>query len=130
MSSDNQELTLFTVNRRFYEAFSTLDIEEMSKIWEHSERVHCIHPGWPLLSGWEIVRKSWETIFSNTTLMHFALEEVKITVQGECGWVDCIENITSVIDGAAASFAIQTTNIYTLEDDTWLMVHHHGSAHR
>lgn len=129
MLSDDQDLGLSAINNRFYEAFSTLDIEEMAKVWELSDRVRCIHPGWPSLSGWDTIRQSWETIFRNSTLMHFTLTAVKSSAHGDCGWVDCVENITAVIDGKATSFAVQATNIFVRHNEGWRMVHHHGSAY-
>ena len=115
-------------NLRFYNAFGSLDIDEMDRIWETSERVLCIHPGWRLLTGWEKVRKSWESIFDNTTLMHFAITDAQVTVQGDCAWVSCLENITSVVDGSASNFAIQATNVFVRGNSGWFMVHHHGSG--
>lgn len=114
-------------NLRFYQAFSTLDIAEMEKVWENSDRVLCIHPGWNLLVGWEPVMKSWEGIFNNSTLMHFNITDAEAKVEGNCGWVSCVENITSVIDGKASNFSIQATNVFVQSDDGWRIVHHHAS---
>ena len=114
-------------NLRFYQAFSTLDIAEMEKVWENSDRVLCVHPGWNLLVGWEPVMKSWEGIFSNSTLMHFNITDAEAEVEGNCGWVSCVENITSVIDGKASNFSIQATNVFVQSDDGWRIVHHHAS---
>ena len=114
-------------NLRFYQAFSTLDIAEMEKVWENSDRVLCIHPGWNLLVGWEPVMKSWEGIFTNSTLMHFNITDAEAKVEGNCGWVSCVENITSVIDGKASNFSIQATNVFVRSDDGWRIVHHHAS---
>lgn len=38
-------------NRAFYQAFETLDIQEMEKVWLRAPHIKCIHPGWPLLAG-------------------------------------------------------------------------------
>ena len=114
-------------NLRFYQAFSTLDIAEMEKVWENSDRVLCIHPGWNLLVGWGPVMKSWEGIFSNSTLMHFNITDAEAKVEGNCGWVSCVENITSVIDGKASNFSIQATNVFVQSGDGWRIVHHHAS---
>ena len=115
-------------NLRFYDAFSSLDIREMDKAWEASDRVLCVHPGWRILTGWEQVRKSWENIFHNTTLMHFQITDTQVTIQGDCAWVSCMENITSVVDGKASSFAVQATNIFVRGEGGWLMVHPHASG--
>ena len=105
-----------------------LAIEDMDKVWENSDRVLCIHPGWRALVGWEEVRKSWEGIFYNTTLMHFNLTETQVVVHGDSAWVTCVENITSVVDGSASNFGVQATNVFVRDDGGWVIVHHHGSA--
>ncbi len=125
---ENPELaSLLEANLKFYEAFSTLDIDAMDGIWEHSERTRCMHPGWPLITGWEGVRQSWDNIFNNTTMMHFIITEAQPVIQGDIGWVDCIENVTSLVDGRATGFAARSTNIFAKSGDQWLMVHHHAS---
>lgn len=42
-------------NQAFYDAHEACDLEAVSVVWEHSDRVVCVHPGWPILRGWEIV---------------------------------------------------------------------------
>ena len=116
------------VNLRFYEAFGSLDIAEMQQVWETSPRAMCLHPGWRLLTGWEEIRASWEGIFRNTTLMHFNITDTQVVVQGDCAWVSCVENISSVIDGRASNFGIQATNVLVRSDDGWRIVHHHASG--
>ena len=124
---DAELASLLEANLKFYEAFSTLDIDAMDAIWEPSERTRCMHPGWPLITGWKGVRQSWDNIFLNTTMMHFIITEAQPVIEGEIGWVDCVENVTSLVDGRATSFAARSTNIFAKSDDRWLMVHHHAS---
>ena len=124
---DAELASLLEANLKFYEAFSTLDIDAMDAIWEPSERTRCMHPGWPLITGWEGVRQSWDNIFRNTTMMHFIITEAQPVIEVEIGWVDCVENVTSLVDGRATSFAARSTNIFAKSDDRWLMVHHHAS---
>ena len=128
VQEDPDVSAVVAANLRFYEAFGSLDIDLMEEVWETSDRVLCIHPGWALLKGWVDVRKSWETIFFNTTLMHFNITDTQVVIQGDFAWVSCVENITSVVDGRAANLAVQATNIFLRREDAWLMVHHHGSA--
>jgi len=129
MGQDDSDVgAVIAANLRFYEAFGSLDIQEMEKVWEPSHRVLCIHPGWRLLTGWEQVRKSWEAIFNNTSLMQFNITDTQVTVHGDSAWVSCVENITSVVDGRASNFSVQATNIFVQVEGGWLMVHHHGSG--
>ena len=46
-------------NKVFYEAFETLDIQKMDKLWLQDDSVKCVHPGWEICSGWPDVRDSW-----------------------------------------------------------------------
>lgn len=114
-------------NARFYRAFETLDIAEMDAVWAHGAHVTCVHPGWPLLVGWEAVRTSWETIFNNTAEMSFTLSAVRAIRAGEIGWVTCTENILSEIRGRVSVTSVLATNIYERDGDQWLLVHHHAS---
>jgi ketosteroid isomerase-like protein len=114
-------------NARFYRAFETLDIAEMDRVWAHGDRVQCVHPGWPLLSGWDAVRASWETIFANTAEMRFTVSDVRTFVGGELAWVTCTENILSDVAGRVSVTAILATNLFAREADGWRLVHHHAS---
>jgi ketosteroid isomerase-like protein len=114
-------------NARFYRAFETLDIAEMDQVWAHDEHARCVHPGWPLLSGWDAVRTSWETIFANTEEMRFTLSDVNVNVHGTLAWVTCTENILSEVQGRVTVTSILATNLFERAADGWRLVHHHGS---
>jgi ketosteroid isomerase-like protein len=114
-------------NARFYRAFETLDIAEMDQVWAHGEHARCVHPGWPLLSGWDAVRTSWETIFANTEEMRFTLSDVNVNVRGPLAWVTCTENILSDVQGRVTVTSILATNLFERGADGWRLVHHHAS---
>jgi len=114
-------------NARFYRAFETLDIAEMDRVWAHGEHVQCVHPGWPLLSGWDAVRTSWETIFTNTAEMRFTVSDVHAVVGDEVAWVTCTENILSEVAGRVSVTTILATNLFERSPGGWRLVHHHAS---
>jgi ketosteroid isomerase-like protein len=114
-------------NQRFYRAFEALDLGEMDKVWAHGDDVKCVHPGWPLLSGWPAVRASWEAIFDGTGEMRFTIADVQIAVGGDLAWVTCTENILSQVGGRVAVTSVLATNIFQHGPDGWLMTHHHAS---
>ena len=118
---------LKAVNQSFYDAFSDLDISIMDNVWEDSQRVVCVHPGWTPLIGWEAVRMSWDRIFQNANLMQFQVRYLNIVVQGEFGSVTCVEGITSVVAGTASNFSTFATNIFARREDGWRMIAHHAS---
>lgn len=115
-------------NQRFYDAFGALDIDLMDSVWEASPQALCVHPGWPPIVEWEPIRDSWQRIFDNTTLMHFNIQYVNVVVAGDCGWVTCVENITSVLQGQASNFGILATNIFLRTPLGWRMIAHHASS--
>jgi ketosteroid isomerase-like protein len=114
-------------NARFYRAFEALDVRQMDHVWAHGEHVRCVHPGWPLLCGWDTVRASWERIFENTEEMRFTLGGVSVHVGGDLAWVTCTENILSEVDGRVSVTAILATNLFERDADGWRLVHHHAS---
>jgi ketosteroid isomerase-like protein len=114
-------------NARFYRAFETLDLAEMDAVWRHAAHVRCVHPGWPLLSGWEAVRASWATIFSNTAEIRFTISEAVVTVHGDLGWVTCTENILGQVGDRVSVTSVLATNLFERGDDGWRMIHHHAS---
>lgn len=114
-------------NEAFYRAFETLNIKEMEKVWLQADHIKCVHPGWPLLSGWGPIMTSWERIFTNTQSMRFSLSDIRLEVSGTLGWAVLIENLdTHGPDGVSRS-QILTTNLFEQSDGQWLMVHHHAS---
>ena len=114
-------------NASFYRAFEALDLRAMDEVWAHGEHVKCVHPGWPLLTGWGAVRASWEAIFANTQEMRFTLTDVHVAAAGELAWVTCTENILSETDGRVGVTSILATNLFERDAGGWRMVHHHAS---
>ena len=99
----------------------------MDGVWEDSERVVCVHPGWSPLIGWEAVRMSWDRIFRNANLMQFQVRYLNVVIQDDFGSVTCVEGITSVVSGQASNFSTFATNIFARREDGWRMIAHHAS---
>jgi ketosteroid isomerase-like protein len=114
-------------NARFYTAFETLDLAEMDKVWLHGADARCVHPGWPLLTGWDAIRQSWETIFANTAEMRFTISDVYVLASRDIAAVTCTENILSEVGGRVTVTSVLTTNLFERGADGWKMVHHHAS---
>ena len=123
----SDESEVIEANARFYQAFEALDITEMDRVWAHGAHVKCVHPGWPLLTGWEAVRESWDTIFTNTEEMRFTLSNVSAAVGGDLAWVTCTENILSEVAGRVGVTAILATNLFERDGADWRLIHHHAS---
>lgn len=114
-------------NERFYQAFEALDLGRMDAVWAHTEYVKCVHPGWPLLVGWDAVRDSWRVIFENTAEMRFTIADVSAMATGTLAWVTCTENILQSVQGRISVTSVLATNLFERGADGWRLVHHHAS---
>ncbi|MBI1736756.1 MAG: nuclear transport factor 2 family protein [Candidatus Rokubacteria bacterium] len=114
-------------NARFYRAFEALDLAAMDDVWEHGAHVKCVHPGWPLLTGWDAVRESWRVIFENTAEVRFTISDVAVVASGAIAWVTCTENILQSVRDRLSVTSVLATNLFTRTPDGWRMIHHHAS---
>ena len=86
-----------------------------------------MHPGWPMIAGWDAVRASWQTIFENTQEMRFTLSDVTVNVGADLAWVTCTENILAEVGERISVTAILATNLFERTDSGWRLSHHHAS---
>lgn len=111
-------------NKAFYAAFEARDLDAMSLLWEHSDRIVCTHPGWASLRGWGQVAASFFALFQNSQHLQFILTKEKAEVAGEVGWVTVDENILQT-DSATTVSAL---NLFVRDSDgDWVLVAHHAS---
>ncbi len=122
--SEPQVQELLELNQAFYEAFEARDLDAMSDLWEHSDRVTCTHPGWTVLRGWGAVAASWVAMFQGPQRIQFILTDARVEVAGDTGWVTLDENII----GADAGSTVSALNLFVRTDGGWRLVAHHGSA--
>jgi len=126
IATDDSE-ALREANAAFYRAVEELDLAAMEKLWLHESWVRCIHPGWDLLVGWDLVRQSWEQIFSGTRWIRVTPTSVDVRLLGEVGMVGCAENITATSDGDVGVAVAQATNLFLRTGEEWRLIHHHSS---
>jgi ketosteroid isomerase-like protein len=110
-------------NRAFYEAFEAGDMDAMSDLWEHSDRVVCTHPGWRALHGWGAVAASFFALFQHATTQ-FILTGEAAEVVGDVAWVVVEENVL----GPDAGDAVATLNLFVRAPEGWRLVAHQGAA--
>ncbi len=114
------------VNRRYYDAFETADLDAMSALWERSPRVTCTHPGWSTLRGWRQVASSFYALFARGAANQFVLTREQAMVVGDMAWMSVDENLL----GDQGGVTVATVNIFVRDGDgwPWRMVCHHGSV--
>lgn len=110
-------------NDAFYRAFEGAELAAMDRVWEHSDRVSCTHPGMPAVHGWDAVRLSWEAILGGGGVPQFIVTEEQVTVVGDAAWVVGVENM--ILPGGSGAGSV--VNTFVRGDQGWLMVGHHGA---
>ncbi|MGH9188385.1 MAG: nuclear transport factor 2 family protein [Acidimicrobiales bacterium] len=115
---------VIAANRAFYDAFEARDMDAMSEVWEHSDRVVCTHPGWPTLRGWGAVAGSWFALFGGPQQVQFILTNLRAEIEGDAAWVTVDENLLGGPSGVTAA----ALNLFVREADAWRMVAHHASG--
>lgn len=136
----SDEEAVRAANAAFYAALEGCDLDAMSDVWEHSDRVTVTHPGWPTIRGWGKVAASWSAIFRNTGYIQFVLTEEEVNVEGGTAWVTLDENIIQSVEdepvpeGGLAPLAgarATAVNVFVRDAVTgsgrWLMVAHHSA---
>jgi ketosteroid isomerase-like protein len=119
----------------FYDAFEARDLDAMSELWEHSDRVVCTHPGWRTLRGWGAVSGSWFALFRGPNPLQFILTDEVVVVDGDLAWVTGDENLIGSGPGDVGDLGgtVAALNLFRRHPtdhggERWLLVAHHGSA--
>jgi ketosteroid isomerase-like protein len=110
-------------NQAFYDAHEQRDMAAMREVWEHTDRVVCVHPGWPILRTWRVVEESWRRILEGPGRNHFIVTNDVVAVHGDLAWVTLDENL---VQGASTG-TVAATNVFAQSADGWKMILHHGS---
>ncbi len=116
-----------SANQAFYHAFSNKDIKSMRLLWWQGSTCLCIHPGGRVLTGWESIQASWESIFSNTDCLEIDIEIIKLEIDRSLAYVVVRETVLQSSGGRKLKAQSIATNIFQNMAQKWYLVHHHGS---
>ena len=119
---------VISINEEFYRSLEALNLDRMEKVWLDAEWVTCVHPGGPMLTGWEVIRDSWEQIFKGTQNIRFELTDTGVRIENRTAWVTCTESILHLSTSGVSNVAAAATNIFLKTEDGWRLVLHHASA--
>lgn len=123
----DERATIAETHRNFYRALRGRDMRLMDTVWLHEDWVCCVHPGWPMLTGWKAIRQSWVDIMSSDQRLQIMPSQVVIRIEYHLAWVTCVENITTYSDAELQTGVAQATNLFQRVDNDWKMIHHHAS---
>ena len=107
---------IIEANRLFYEAFSLADMEKMHAIWSHETEVSVVHPGHPMLRGYDRVLASWDEILGAASQFDIACENIEVFAHDDMAYVVCNE----VLPG----HLLVATNIFVRIGSQWKIIHH------
>ena len=122
------ELEILNVNENFYQAFNRGDLDLMKSVWAQNDSVVCIHPGWEVLRGFDVIIQSWEKIFVGSENLEIKLSEIKVSGDGGMVWVSCQENLFAMSMSGVQVSKVHATNLFEKVRDQWKMVLHHASS--
>ncbi len=127
MNKTSETEEILKINKLFYQALGTRDMNLMSLVWKKDQKVGCIHPGWTVIRGWEAIIQNWESIFDPSDQVNITISDVDIEVRENLAWLTCIQ-IMEYIKRKPVSYNIsQSTNIFEKTPEGWLMILHHAS---
>jgi len=125
MHTDQQ---ILTSNQNFYDAFNKQDLGMMRGVWQDNIHARCIHPGWPVLKGYDEIMQSWEDIFHHNQHMEIKVSDADVMIQENFAWVSCQENLFSIKMTGVQSSKVHATNLFQRVGGDWKMIHHHAAA--
>jgi ketosteroid isomerase-like protein len=113
-------------NAQLYAAFETGDVDLMESVWDDTDALVCVHPGWPMLRGRAAVLRSWSAVMANTDYIQFFLTDVEVSVHGDTAVVTCTENVLTSAD-VGENASVVATNVFVRRPSGWRLQVHHGS---
>src|SRR5690606_40235044 len=118
---DPVERDVLAVNAAFYEAFRARNFTAMVSLWARVAPVACVHPGLLPIVGREAVLRSYRGILSHPEAPTLRCSSERAHVLGTSAFVTCLEG------NPGQEPRLVATNIFTLEDGRWRLVHHQAA---
>ncbi len=110
---------VLAANQTFYQAFAARDIAAMEALWATEFPVACIHPGWNVLRGRDLVIASWRSILGSDSSPDVMCGNASAHVLGESAFVICEEQV--------ADDVLIATNVFVREHGAWKLAHHQAA---
>lgn len=114
-------------NRRFYQIVENLNLDEMAEVWLTTPNCRCVHPGGPLLVGWDAVREGWRLLFESVHDLRIELSRLELHMEGSVAWVTCLERTTRTTVTGVEHPVYTASNLFVLHQGEWKLAQHHSS---
>lgn len=117
---------VLAANAALYDAFESGDVAAMSALWDDTDGVSCVHPGWPALHGRRQVLHSWSALMAGGETT-FLVTGATVSVDGDTAVVTCVEDVLTALESGGQAQACVATNVFRRRGDRWRLVVHHAS---
>ena len=118
-------------NGELYAAIEVGDGDRLAAMWDTTDDIVCVHPGWPAVSGRSRVLRSWAVIMANTAYIQFFSTDVAVTVDGDVAVVTCEHGLLARTDDSDTGFGetarVVASNVFRRRPDGWRLWSHHAS---
>ncbi len=114
-----EQAKILKANEAFYQAFRSSNYTAMDELWARKTPVSVIHPRWPGVTGRKNVMATWHNIMIKGKPPQVKAVSPTVIITGKTAYVLCYEDLGGAI--------MVATNIFTLENGAWRMIHHHAS---
>ena len=113
----------------FIAAIMARDIDAMDKVWAHEPYATFIGPlSTTVVTGWDGVRKAWETRFSQFDRVTITVSESHVRTNANAAWAVGIEKVELLRkNGDRLTFDAFVTNVFENRDGRWLLVSHQAT---
>lgn len=129
-ADENALAEVKTVSDAFYAALNdmlegTPVSAEIAPLWLEAEGVTALHPIGGRDTGLNTLIGAFDGVASLATGGTLMLDEQAIAVFGDTAVETGVETGTATLAGEETLLGYRVTNVYTLTEDGWRMVHHH-----
>ena len=128
---DEDVAAVVAANAELYAAIEAGDVDRLAAMWDTSDDVVCVHPGWPAIVGRSRVLRSWAVILANTAYIQFFSTGFDVAVTGDVAMVSCEYGVLARADesdtGFGESARVVASNIFRRRSEGWRLWSHHAS---
>ncbi|WP_336360320.1 YybH family protein [Haladaptatus sp. ZSTT2] len=114
---------------KFYKALGQMaagNADSMAEVWSHRDDVTTMHPIGGREVGWEAVKEPWNAVAGLAEKGTVTRKDQFIRVMGDVAYELTTEQASMTLGGQSLDAEYRATNIYSLEDGEWKIVHHHA----
>jgi ketosteroid isomerase-like protein len=119
-------------NTELYAAIEAGDVDRLAAMWDTTDDIVCVHPGWPAVVGRSRVLRSWAVILANTAYIQFIATSFDVAVTGDVAVVSCEYGVLARADEGDTGFGetarLVASNIFRRRGDGWRLWSHHASS--